>query len=451
MALPPLRPFPLCLLALVVSSCAQFSPVEPELQAPRRATETAGISLEDKVGEVVANQDEVAISSAPLSLEERFPFIRFMNRGPDDISAFIVAPVGFGAEMTLRLQEYCDCLHPESGTATIKLIPNGGSYFSGDPKASPWEATPVMKPVEDILELRGPEDAIEEVLFFIDLFFNGGPQIEIQAEIFEITKTDSFQRGVQPNGALIEQLGNVSADGTGPAFRGLGGGFAASGIGDFASSGPGGIFSLAFSDDNIQINAFLQILRGMENVDIVSYPRIVTRNGVPASIDSSEEIPYLKVTTISSATGITGLAVDVKKAGVSLWVQPFLMGGDTIQMVITVHASRIGRLYEVGTDNTGRPILIPSMNTRTASTAVSVKSGHKVVIGGLKLREERLIETKIPILGDIPLLGWLFSSKEMVEAETEVMFVLTPRVKTRAPSISPFSNEIFDPFETTPN
>jgi len=355
LALLPFRPFPLCLLALVVASCAQFRPVEPELQAPTRATETAKLNPEATVLETVANQGKAVISAAPLSLEERFPYIRFINRGPDDISAFIVAPVGFGAEMTLRLQEYCDCLQPESGTATIKLISNGGTYLAGDPKANSWDATPAMKPVEDILELRGPESAIEEVLFFIDLFFNGGPQIEIQAEIFEITKTDSFQRGVQPNGALIEQLGGVSADGTGPAFRGLGGGFGASGIGDFASSGPGGIFSLAFSDDNIQINAFLQILRGMEDVDIVSYPRIVTRNGVPATIDSSEEIPYLKVTSLSSATGITGLAVADKKAGVSLWVQPFLIGGDTIQMVISVHASRIGRTYEVGTDNTEGP------------------------------------------------------------------------------------------------
>jgi len=55
--------------------------------------------------------------------------------------------------------------------------------------------------------------------------------------------------------------------------------------------------------------------------------------------------------------------------------------------------------------------------------------------------------SKIPILGDIPLLGWLFSSEEKVEATTSVMIVITPEIKTGRASISKFLDEIFDPFE----
>ncbi len=434
---------------MLLSACAQFRPVAPDdfsRQATANVTQAANSevpSTDTLVGAELSN-------SSPMSMPERYPFVRFINHPSGELTALIVAPVGFGAVMESRLKEFCECFQPGQETATLRVIAGGGTYLSGDPKAESWAGNAVMKPVEDILDLRGPESAVEEVLAFIDLFFNGGPQIEIQAEIFEITKTDSFERGVQPNGTMIQQLGDVSANG-GPAFMGMGGGFAATGIGDFASGGPGGIFSLAFSDDDIKVNAFLQLLRGMEDVDIVSYPRIVTRNGVPATIDSNEEIPYLKVSSLSSATGITGLSVADKKAGVTMWVQPFLLGGDTIQMTIVVNASRIGRSFEVGTDNTGRPISIPSLNIRSATTAVTVKSGSKVVIGGLKLREDRKVESKVPVLGDIPLLGWLFSSEETVETETEVMFVLTPRVKTRAASISPFTNEIFDPFAPNPN
>jgi len=380
-----------------------------------------------------------------LTLEQRHPYIRFLRHGEDDLTALLVAPVGFGATMEATLKQFCGCFQPDTQTATITVLENGGMVFSGDPKKAPWLGAPSTKPIEDLLAVRGPEAAIEEVLSFTDLFFNGGPQIEIQAEIFEITNSDDYMRGVQPNGQLITVDGAGGA-GEGTVFQGLGGGFGASGIGDYTSSGPGGIFSLAFSESDLQVQAFLQFLRSLEGVDIVSYPRIVTRNGVPAKIESSEEIPYLSASNISSATGITALTVKDKKAGVNLWVQPFQIGGDMIHLLVEVNASRIGRTYEVGTDTTGKPLAIPSLNTRSATTSVVVRSGHKVVIGGLKLREERIKTSKIPLLGDIPLLGWLFSSEEKVEAETEVMFVLTPRVKTRSASISPFSDEIFDPF-----
>ncbi len=398
----------------------------------------------EAVGSVAESVLPAEVLAVPLTIEERFPYIRFLRHGDQDYSAFLGTPVGFGDPMLKHVTLFCDGI--ASGAGKVTVLAGAGTFFAGDVKAAPWAAGGTMKPVEDILVVRGSEDVIEEVLAFVDLFFNGGPQIEIQAEIFEITNTDLFERGVKSNGGLVQQLGEVGGDGSGPFFRGIGGGFPATNIGDFSSSGTGGIFSLAFLDDDILVDVFLQFLRSAEGVDIVSRPRVVTRNGVPAKIDSSEEIPYLFASTISTATGITGLQVKEKKAGVSLWVQPFLLGNDTIHLVVEASASRIGRSFDVGTDSTGKAISIPSLNTRSATAAVSVRNGDRVFIGGLRLREKRKNIAKVPILGDIPILGLLFSSEEEIEADTEVMFVITPRIKTRSPSISQFTDDLFDPF-----
>jgi len=134
--------------------------------------------------------------------------------------------------------------------------------------------------------------------------------------------------------------------------------------------------------------------------------------------------------------------------GVKLRVTPFQVGVDTVHLVIFVEVSRLGNNFVVGTDGNNQQITAPSLNTRRATTEVFVRNGQTVAIGGLKLREERSSESKIPFLGDLPILGWLFSSEQKEISESNVTFLITPRLKKRA-SIEPIG-EIFDPTEESP-
>jgi len=392
---------------------------------------------------------EPVVAALPTSLEERYPYVRFLKQDEDYYTAILTAPKDFGAIMEPQLRQFCTCLRGEAPTAELTVLPSGGYSFGGNPQGSSGDGagSGVMKATEDLLLARGGREDLEEILTFIDLFYNGGPQIEIQAEIFEVIDTDAFERGIGPAaGALISNTGTVDADGSGPFFRGMGGGFPSASDPQYSSGGPGGVFSLAFVDDDILVEGFLQLLRVTQGVDVVSRPRVVTRNGVPAKLISTEEVPFLEPSGVS-AQGVTALKISKKNAGVELYVQPILLGGDTVHLVVNAKASRIGRSFFVGTDSAGEPISVPSINTREATTSITVRSGQKVVIGGLRLRETRESKSKVPILGDIPFLGWLFSSEEESEVDTEVIFVITPLVKTRAPSISPFQEDIFDPFE----
>lgn len=411
----------------------------------------AQISAGDPAGHAGTSQavPEPVAAILPTSLEERYPFVRFLKQGEDLYTGILTAPVGFGTTMEPQLKQFCSCLQGEAPRASLTVLPSGGFAFGGNPRGPSGDGagTGVMKATEDLLLVTGARQDLEEVLTFIDLFYNGGPQIEIQAEIFEVIDSNAFERGIGPAAStLISNTGGVDSDGSGPFFRGMGGGFPSAGNPQYGSGGPGGVFSLAFVDDDILVEAFLQLLRTTEGVDVVSRPRVVTRNGVPAKLVSQEEIPFVQPTQINSQ-GITGLILGFKKAGVELYVQPILLGGDTIHLVVDATASRLGQSFFIGTDTNGNPLTVPSLNTRTSTTSITVRSGQKVVIGGLRLREKRESESKVPVLGDIPFLGWLFSSREESEVDTEVIFVITPLVKTRAPSISPFREDIFDPFD----
>jgi len=273
----------------------------------------------------------------------------------------------------------------------------------------------------------------------IDYWFNSAPQIEIQAEVFETSTALDNERG------FVQSADPLFADNQAQTFlKAIGVNFGTSSNPSLSGSGLGMANEVSLFDSSFNLGGIVQVLQQEGFVDILSQPRIVTRSGATASVSSTEEIPYLNVTTVS-LTGANAYSVAYKQAGVTLTVTPVLVGADTIHMVISVEVSRLGREYYIGSDAQNNPINIPTVNTRGAKDIhLYVRNGQYVVIGGLKLKSEKLNENKVPFLGDIPILGWLFSSKETSEEETTVSFIIRPVLKKR-PSIEPFG-DYFDPF-----
>jgi type II secretory pathway component GspD/PulD (secretin) len=204
------------------------------------------------------------------------------------------------------------------------------------------------------------------------------------------------------------------------------------------------VFRLGFIDADFQLDAYLQILEQEGVLDIGASPSIVTRNGVPAVIESIEEIPYLTPATITLG-GTVQFNIANKSVGIKLNVVPFLVGADTIHLTITAEVSRLSREIVVGVDASNNPISVPGTSKRTATTSVLVKNGNRVVIGGLKLKEQRRNQARIPFLGQLPIIGWLFSNDSTEEIVTDVYFVIEPKVKP-VPTIEKIG-DIFDPFE----
>ena len=176
--------------------------------------------------------------------------------------------------------------------------------------------------------------------------------------------------------------------------------------------------SLAVSLFSAAANRFLNLeLSALEadgNGKIISSPRIVTADQLPAHIEQGTEIPY-QIATTSGATSIS-----FKKATLSLDVTPQITPDGNIILSVDVHKDSRGE------DTRGGPVI----NTKQVKTMVLVENGGTVVLGGVYTQEERDDVTKIPFLGDIPLFGYLFKTKARTNNKTELLVFITPKILT---------------------
>ena len=186
----------------------------------------------------------------------------------------------------------------------------------------------------------------------------------------------------------------------------------AQGIGGF---NPGSLaVSLFSAAANRFLNLELSALEADGNGKIISSPRIVTADQLPAHIEQGTEIPY-QVATTSGATSIS-----FRKATLSLDVTPQITPDGNIVLNVDVHKDSRGE------DTRGGPVI----NTKQVKTMVLVENGGTVVLGGIYTQEERDDVTKVPFLGDIPLFGYLFKTKARTNNKTELLVFITPKVLT---------------------
>jgi len=145
---------------------------------------------------------------------------------------------------------------------------------------------------------------------------------------------------------------------------------------------------------------------------IISSPRVITADQVEATIEQGTEIPYQQATS-SGAT-----SVSFKKATLSLKVKPQVTPDDNVIMNLNVHKDSVGQNTLAG----------PSIDTKQIVTEVLVENGGTVVIGGIYEQTDRTDVTKIPFLGDLPLIGALFRNTTTSSRKTELLVFITPRI-----------------------
>ncbi len=167
------------------------------------------------------------------------------------------------------------------------------------------------------------------------------------------------------------------------------------------------------------INLALQALNERGKTRTLARPEIVTVENAKAAMSLGEEIPFA---TISSA----GTQIQFKEALLKLEVTPTVIReGDVnrIKMLVVVENNDRGATVNLG--NAGNP---PAINRRKAETQVLIREGDRLVIGGVTTNTSSNTVRKIPVLGDIPVLGWLFKQKEDFEKGRELVVFLTPSI-----------------------
>jgi type IV pilus assembly protein PilQ len=184
-----------------------------------------------------------------------------------------------------------------------------------------------------------------------------------------------------------------------------------------------GLFSfLLFNQRGTRfLNLELSALQADGRGKIISSPRVITADQVEAIIEQGTEIPYQQATS-SGAT-----AVQFKKATLSLRVKPQITPDDNVIMTLNVHKDSVGQQTVSG----------PSIDTKQVATEVLVENGGTVVIGGIYIQDERTTVNKVPVLGDVPYLGFLFKNTIKFDNRAELLIFVTPRILKETLRINP--------------
>jgi general secretion pathway protein D len=209
-------------------------------------------------------------------------------------------------------------------------------------------------------------------------------------------------------------------------------------IGNVVANGPAGLASMSglsigaikgtFTYNGTQflnIGALLHALQTDGDVNVLSTPNILTTDNQKAEIMVGENVPFVTGQSQSTATGGGSIltTVDRRDVGITLKITPQITSDDNVRLEIYQEISAV-----TATAGLNPNIVGPSTSKRSASTTVVVKDHETMVIGGLIRDNVTTSTSKVPLLGDIPILGWLFKSNSTKVEKTNLMIFITPYI-----------------------
>lgn len=243
-------------------------------------------------------------------------------------------------------------------------------------------------------------------------------QVMVQAVIAEVTLSKTNQLGIEWKLNGNNSLGTGIADTLSTAF----------GMQQKDSSGNDiPLLGLSWSVGSLlkgdRFEGLLNAMRQDSNVRILSTPRIFAYSGETSTINVSTQVPFAKG-TLASDTGSISTSFDYQPVGIVLEVTPSVSQDGLVSMAVSQTADDLLRYDQISPD-----LKLPVVAKRLVeSTGVSVQDGDTAVLGGLMQDRITRSVTGIPLLKDLPLVGWAFRNKNTIKEKTELLVFLTPYV-----------------------
>ncbi len=185
----------------------------------------------------------------------------------------------------------------------------------------------------------------------------------------------------------------------------------------------------------VNFSVILKALNSTGALNVLSTPTILTSDNKEAEIFVGENVPFRGKVEISTSSNPSLQSIERKDTGITLKLTPQISEGEFIKMDLYQEISAV----KDSTGVTGAADLITTK--RSAKTSVVVKDKETVVIGGLISEREQDSVSKVPLLGDIPLLGWLFKSTTKKREKTNLILLLTPQIIKEARDLSQISEK----------
>jgi len=317
-----------------------------------------------------------------------------------------------------------------TGGAALKLLSKRG--------------TAVADAQSNILFVNDIASKLEEIRAFIKAVDIGARQVLIEARVVEAN--DSFNRNLgiklnflnrnsmqignsgvnigggvytPPSSTSTTSISGSTATTTGTFTPGAQTTAQTAGVNLPSFTSTGGTLALSLFNSSLTriLNLEIAALESDGIGKIISSPRVITANNVKAKIEDGTEVPYV---TTSSSGGTTTQTVSFKPAKLSLEATPQITPEGTVKMALVVKKEE--------PDWTKAILGNPPIKSSIVETNVVVENGGTVVIGGVFVTDTQNSTEKVPLLGDIPVLGWLFKYKNDTGTRRELLVFITPRI-----------------------
>lgn len=253
----------------------------------------------------------------------------------------------------------------------------------------------------NMLALRESEENIQLAERLIAVYDSGEPEVLLEVEVMEVSSTRLTELGVKfpssftlaplaPNGGTQLTLGNIEGLTRNRIGLGLG-------------------------------NTLVNLKREVGDLATLANPRIRVRNKEKAKILIGDKIPVIAATT--GTGGFVAESVSYLDVGLKLDVEPAIYADDEVAIKVALEVSTLGTAIKTSSGS-----LAYQIGTRSASTLLRLRDGETQLLAGLISRDERTNASRVPGVGDLPVLGRLFSSQQDDAKRTELVLAITPRV-----------------------
>lgn len=265
------------------------------------------------------------------------------------------------------------------------------------------KASCVVDEANNALIITAIPMSLEEIARLLKNLDRVPQQVLIEAKLVEVALDNQISMGVDWSNSSTDGNSDYGSSLTGPV-------------------GETGWFRFGRVTSDYVFSSFISAIAKKGKAKVLSDPKIATLNNKPAVINITSQVPY-KTQTVAAGTPPTVTDVIVYlTVGITLKVTPTINSDGRISMYINPKVEQPSASYPA------EKFAAPGIDTRSVETNVIVRNGETIVIGGLIHDTQSDVVTKVPLLGDIPLLGYLFRRKSVIRQRMELLIFVTPKV-----------------------
>lgn len=284
----------------------------------------------------------------------------------------------------------------------------------------PGDATISIDPDSKSLVIMSDDSTFEHISNIVQRLDKPKPQVLIKVVFIEVQHDHDLDFGIEgqftgsPASGMTQKAGSdfgLAALNTTPVGQTIGQSTMPFGT---------GLYSITGSD----FQATVRAIASASKVEVLSRPSVMVRNNQPATITVGQSVPLVTGVSFPSTQSGPVSLITYQNVGIILQVTPFISSDGLVEMIVAPQISSLSSQSVQIATNVSAPVI----DLRSASTVVVTPDGQTVVIGGLMENDKTVIDSKIPVLGDIPLLGLLFTHKQRALTKKELMIFLTPHV-----------------------